>query len=83
MFRASPINEDKFLFEIASWFWNKEKLEEEPLFMYVQVSKQQFLSEFLRRWDELIEEKYDPHHWQEYPDLRTMDVSSIRMAVGK
>jgi hypothetical protein len=83
VFRASPVNEEEFIFEIAEWLWNKKGVQE-PLYMYVRVSKQQFLSEFLRQWDELIKEKYDPSHWQESSiDLRTLDVSKIRTIVEK
>jgi hypothetical protein len=84
IFRASPIDQEVFLFQIANLEYEGHKSEEEPLFMYVKVSKDQFLSEFLRRWDELIEEKYDPEHWKESNiDLRKLDVAKIRLAVGK
>lgn len=81
VFRASPANEEEFIFEIAEWLWNKKGVQE-PLYMYVRVSKQQFLSEFLRRWDELVNEKFDPNLWKESTlDLRALDVSKIRAAV--
>ena len=81
VFRATPVDEEEFLFEIAEWLWDK-KAGEEPLYMYARVSKAQFLSEFLRRWDELIGERYDPDHWLESRnDLRTLDVSKLRAAV--
>lgn len=84
IFRASPIDKDNFLFEIAELEYADNKSEEEPLFLYVQVAKDQFLSEFLKRWDELLQEKYDPNHWKESRiDLRTLDVSQIRMMVEK
>ena len=81
IFRASSIDDDRFIFEIVEWLFSK-KGAQEPLYMYARVSKQQFLSEFLMRWDELVNEKFDPNHWQESSlDLRTLDVSKIRMAV--
>ena len=84
IFRASSIDQENFLFEIAELEYEGHKSEEEPRFMYVKVSKDQFLSEFLRRWDELIQEKYDPDHWKESKiDLRTLDVSKIRLAVRR
>jgi hypothetical protein len=82
VFRASPIDQERFVFEIAALEYGKDKPSEEPFFLYVQVSKKQFLSEFLRRWDELVQEKYDPDHWKESRvDLRTLDVSKIRGAI--
>lgn len=78
-FRATPISEIEFLFEIADSNWYKEKSKEEPLYMYVRVATKQFLAEFIRRWDELVQEKYNPAFW-EGVDLRTMDVSKIRKA---
>ncbi len=82
IFRASPIDRDRFLFEIAELEYGDDKSEEELLFLFVQVSRDQFLSEFLRRWDELVNERFDPDHWKESRiDLRTLDVSKIRLAV--
>ena len=81
IFRASPVNDNEFLFEIAEWILHEEKKTDLPLYMYVQVSKRQFLSEFLRRWEELTNEKFDPRDWEHSDtDLRAMDVSKIRMA---
>ncbi len=83
VFRASPINDEEFVFEIAEWLGTR-KVEEEPLYLYVRVSRQQFLSEFLRRWDELVNEQFDPDHWKESSiDPHTLDVSMLRMAVEK
>ena len=83
VFRATPVDGDEFLFEIAEWLWDK-KAGEEPLYLYARVSKAHFLSEFLRRWDELINEKFDPDHWKESDvDLRTLDVSKIRKFIEK
>jgi len=80
---ALPANEGEFLFMVTEWIVGEEDVVNDvPLYMYVQVSKRQFLSEFLRRWDELVNEKFDPEHWKESDiDLRTLDVSKIRMAV--
>jgi hypothetical protein len=59
-------------------------LKEEPIFMYVKVGKKQFLSEFLKRWDDFLENQYDPVHWEEYGShLRNLNVSKIRAYLGK
>ena len=83
-FRASPVNEGEFLFEIGEWMWKEAKLEEEPLYMYAQVSKKQFLSEFLKRWDDFIQNLYDPAMWEDIGvQLSALDVSKIRAFVEK
>ncbi len=80
--RALPVDEDEFLFQIAEWGWQESWGIEEPLFMYVQVSKKQFLSEFLKQWDDFMLHKYDPAHWDDIGnDLTRLDVSRIRRFV--
>jgi hypothetical protein len=84
-FRATHISEDEFLLEVFELWWAAEKEgEERPIYMYAQVNKWQFLSEFLKQWDDFIANKYDPIHWEEYKtDLRQLDVSKVRAFVGE
>ena len=80
IFRAIPVNGDEFIFEIVELLYGEDKSEEEPIFLYVQVTRKQFLSEFLKRWDDFLENQYDPAQWEErrVPSLRELDVSKIR-----
>lgn len=82
-FRAQPVNDEEFLLTISPMFWHPREGEtEEPLFMYVVASKKQIVSEFLKRWDDFVENQYDRSHWQEsVVDLRTLDVSILRKFV--
>jgi hypothetical protein len=48
VFRASPINNDEFLFEIGEMRYGEDPTAEQPLFMYAQVSRHQFLADFLK-----------------------------------
>jgi hypothetical protein len=83
IFRATPVNDQVFTLQILEWAWNKEKAKEQPIYLYVQVTKEQFLSEFLKRWDDFLTTQYDPIHWEEYGvDLRKLDVSKIRVFSG-
>jgi len=52
--------------------------------MYVQLSKKQFLAEFLKRWDDFIQNQYDPAQWEDIGvQLSALDVSKIRAFVEK
>jgi hypothetical protein len=80
IFRATPVNEDEFVFQILEWLFNKGRQVEQPIYLYVQVNRNQFLSEFLKRWDDFIQNQYDPAHWEEHgaTNLRELDMSKIR-----
>jgi hypothetical protein len=81
IFRAVPVNQDEFVFEILDAYWNKEISEEQPIYLYARLSKKQFLSEFLKRWDDFLENQYDPAQWEneeEASQLRKLDFSRIR-----
>jgi hypothetical protein len=83
IFRASPVDDEKFLFEILEWMPANDK-EETPIYMYVRVNKKQFLAEFLKRWDDFLENQYDPAEWEENGTrLRELDVAKIREFVAK
>jgi hypothetical protein len=82
-FRAKPVNEDEFIFEIIEPYWEQLQREEEPVYLYVQVARHQFLSEFLKRWDDFLENYYEPEHWEEYGSrLRELDMSKVRAFFG-
>jgi hypothetical protein len=78
--RASPVNEDEFLLEVLPMFWGKMKPEELAIFMYVVVSKKQFIAEFLKCWDDFIVNKWDVTQWQS-SDLTKLDLSKLRKFV--
>lgn len=82
-FRAQPMDDEEFLLTISPMFWRPREGEtEEPLFLYVVASKKQVVAEFLKRWDDFIENQYDPDNWQESAvNLRTLDVSMLRKFV--
>ena len=83
-FRARPVNNQEFIFEILEYLWGKPDHKDRPVYLYVQVNKTQFLSEFMKRWDDFIENYYDPVHWEEYgTDLRKLDLSKIRAFLGE
>jgi len=54
--------------------------EERPIYLFVQVNRKQFLSEFLKRRDDFLKNQYDPSEWEELGETspRTYDVSKIR-----
>ena len=80
--RATPVNDDEFIFEILAPWWNKKRLSEQPIYLYMQVNRHQFLSEFLKRWDDFLDNYYEPKQWEEYGfRLREMDISKIRKFV--
>jgi hypothetical protein len=82
--RALPASDDEFIFQISERLYGEDQLKEEPIFMYVKVGKKQFLSEFLKRWDDFLENQYDPVYWEEYgAHLRNLDVSKIRAYLGE
>jgi hypothetical protein len=82
--RATPVNEEEFIFEVLEWLWVEKEKEERPIYLYVQVHRKQFLSEFLKRWDDFLENQYDPAEWEEHgtPSLSTYDVEKIRTFIG-
>lgn len=77
-FRAWPINANEFACEIRDGYGD---VEGQSVFVYMQANKRQFLSEFLKRWDDFIANQFDPVEWEYGADLRTLDVSNIRAFV--
>jgi hypothetical protein len=83
--RATPVDEEDFRFEILEWPFGPLIKENRHTYLYAQVNKKQFLSEFLKRWDDFLENQYDPSQWEEHGEtsLRTYDVSKIREFMKK
>jgi hypothetical protein len=77
--RASSVNTHEFIFEICELDDYAASSEETPLFMYVRVGRQQFISEFIKRWDDFLANQYDPVQWEEYnSNLRELDLTKLR-----
>ena len=82
--QASPVNKDVFLFEIGGGMWKAMKKEEQPVLMYVRVSTNQFLGEFLTCWDDFLQNRYDPKEWADIASpLPILDTSRIRAFVER
>jgi hypothetical protein len=80
--RARSVNKDEFIFEICEQDDYAASSEETPLFMHVQVNRQQFISEFIKRWDDFLATQYDPAQWEEYgSNLRELDLTKLRAFV--
>ena len=79
--RAQPVNKEDFLFTITPMFWQPSDEEtEEPLHLYMVASKRQFITVFLRRWEDFLVHQWDAKEW-EGNDLSLLDVSRLRTFV--
>jgi hypothetical protein len=78
-FRASPVNQSEFIFEIIEPRYGREMQEAESHHLYAQVSRRQFLSEFLKAWDDFLATKFSPSEWDSgEADPQHLDFSAVR-----
>ena len=54
--RATARSKKEILFEILDWVWEKGDDEDQPVYIHVRMNKREFLAEFIRAWDEFIQQ---------------------------
>jgi hypothetical protein len=79
LLRALPVSQDEFVFEILEKYWDKDTFKEQPIFLYTQVTRKQFLAEFVKAWEDFMSSRYDPGEWGPHgTNLSKLELSKLR-----
>ena len=80
LLRASPFEAGEFIFEVLEADGDQDSSETGPIFLYAQVSRQQFVAEFVRQWDDFISSRYASEEWVSFGgiDLSKLDLAKLR-----